>query len=213
MRTAYPSTLYRFPLLVKGITQERLGQPTLTPRFRQHGAFVIEERLWCPALRKIRSTTCVSYQPQEVAISHTAAGHVTPDVVLVPPGLPPPNVDIWCRYLIIRDFGVNSPHVKLAARNDPFFRNLLHSFETNQSLLFRIVGYSDCVGAERNNLQLRKGRARNVFNLLGASARARVMAVIAGPPQTFLTDNSTIAARADNRAVVIEVVVNTPQTI
>ncbi len=196
-----------------GTTQERLGRPELTPQFRQHGDFVIRERQWCPELRTIRSDTCVSYQPEEIAISHTAAGHVTPDVVLVPSGLPAPDVKILCRYLVIRDFGVDWRHVKLATRSEPFFKNMLSQFETNTSLLFRIVGYSDCVGFEKNNLPLRKGRARNVFNLLGASARARVMTVTAAPPQTFLTDNSTIVARANNRSVVIEFFVNTAQTI
>jgi hypothetical protein len=198
----------------KGIAQEQLlGQPPLTPQFRQYGDFVIREKQWCPELRKIRSNTSVSYQPQEVVISHTASGHLTPDVVLVPPGPLAPNVNILCRYLILRDFGVDWRHVKLATRNEQFFKDMLSQFETDKSLLFRIVGYSDCVGFERNNLPLRKGRARNVFNLLGSSTRARVITVTAAPSQTFLTDNSTIAARANNRSVVIEFFVNTSQTI
>ena len=166
---------------------------------------------WCPELRKIRSDTCASYQPQEIAISHTASGHLTPDVVLVPPGPLGPNSNIRCRYLIIRDFGVDWRHVKLAARNEQLFKDMLNRFEADKSLLFRIVGYSDCGGVERNNFLLRRGRARNVFKLLGASARSRVMAVTVAPPQTFLTDNATIAARAHNRAVVIEVFVNAQQ--
>jgi hypothetical protein len=168
---------------------------------------------WCPQLSKIESSICFPYQPQEIAVSRTAAGHVTPDVVLVPSGVPAPNVIITCRYLIIRDFGVDWRHVKLAARNEQLFKNMLSQFETDKSLLFRITGYSDCGGFEKNNLPLRKGRARNVFKLLGPSARTRVMAVTAAPPHTFLTDNSTIAARANNRAVVIEFFVNATQTI
>ena len=98
---------------------------------------------WCPELRKIRSDTCASYQPQEIAISHTASGHLTPDVVLVPPGPLGPNGNIRCRYLIIRDFGVDWRHVKLAARNRQLFKDMLNRFEADKSLLFRIVGYSD----------------------------------------------------------------------
>jgi hypothetical protein len=168
---------------------------------------------WCPKLDTIQSHLCFPYQPQEIAVSRTAAGHVTPDVVLIPPGLPAPNVIFACRHLIIRDFGVDWRHVKVAARNEPLFKNMLQQFETNQSLLFRIVGYSDCAGFEKNNLPLRKGRARNVFNLLGPSARKRVMAVSAAPLHTYLTNNSTIVARANTRAVVIEFFVNGQQTI
>jgi hypothetical protein len=168
---------------------------------------------WCPELGKIQSNTCFPYEPQEIAISRTAAGHLTPDVVLVQPGIVLPNVIVSCRYLIIRDFGVDWRHVKLAARNEQLFKNWLNRFETDKSLLFRIVGYSDCVGVERSNFFLRRGRARNVFKLLGSSARSRVMAVIAAPPQTYLTDNSTIAARANNRSVVIEFFMNSSQGI
>lgn len=168
---------------------------------------------WCPELAKIRSNTCFSYEPQEIAISRTAAGHLTPDVVLVQPGMVLPNVIVSCRYLIIRDFGVDWRHVKLAARNEQLFKDWLNQFETDKSLFFRIVGYSDCLGVERNNFLLRRGRARNVFKLLGSSARSRVMAVIAAPPQTYLTDNSTVAARANNRSVVIEFFLNSSQVI
>lgn len=168
---------------------------------------------WCPELGKIQSNTCFPYEPQEIVISRTAAGHLTPDVVLVQPGMVMRNVIASCRYLIVHDFGVDWRHVKLAARNEQLFQNWLNRFETDESLFFRIVGYSDCAGVEQNNLLLRRGRARNVFKLLGSSARSRVMAVIAAPPGTYLTDNSTVAARANNRSVVIEILVNTSQTI
>lgn len=168
---------------------------------------------WCPELGKIQSNTCVLYEPQEIAISRTAAGHLTPDVVLVQPGAPLPNTIVLCGYLIIRDFGVDWRHVKLAARNEQLFKDSLNRFETDKSLFFRIVGYSDCAGIERNNFLLRRGRARNVFKLFGSSARSRVTAVIAAPLQTFLTDNSTSAARANNRSVVIEFFVNSSQII
>jgi hypothetical protein len=168
---------------------------------------------WCPELSKIQSRACFSYEPHEITISRTAAGHLTPDAVLVQPGAPLRNTIVSCGYLIIRDFGVDWRHAKLAARNEQLFKDWLNQFETNKSLFFRIVGYSDCVGIERNNSYLRKCRALNVRKLLGSSARARVMAVTAAPPNTFLTDNSTIAARANNRSVVIEFFVNTPQII
>ncbi len=123
------------------------------------------------------------------------------------------NVAVSCRYLIIRDFGVDWRHVKLAARNEQLLEDHLNRFETDKSLFFRIVGYSDCVDVERRNLFLRKGRAQNVFRLLGKSARSRVITVIAAPPETYLTENSTVAGRANNRAVVIEFFVSGSQTI
>ena len=91
-----------------------LGQSTPTPQLRQQGDFVTREYQWCPQLNKIQSNACFPYEPGEIAISHTAAGHVTPDVVLVPSGIPAPTVKIVCQYLIIRDFGVDWRHIKLA---------------------------------------------------------------------------------------------------
>lgn len=199
-----------------GLGQPRgpLPQPVLpgTPPARMPTNPLVPKQ-WCPELGKIKSSTCFSYEAQEIAISRTAAGHLTPDVVLVQPGKVLPNVVVSCRYLIIRDFGVDWRHVKLAARNEQLLKDHLNRFETDKSLFFRIVGYSDCVDVERRNLFLRRGRAQNVFRLLGKSARSRVMAVIAAPPQTYLTENSTVATRANNRAVVIEFFVSDSQTI
>lgn len=181
-------------------------------RLKQDGSVVVENDS-CPQLSKITSETCVAYQPNEIRISHTEPGHATPDVILVPAGLPGPNVKIICQYLIIRDFGVNWRHLKTATINEQFFKDMLARFEADKSLVFRIVGYTDCVGVERHNTFLRKGRARNVFNLMGTSARSRVISVGGAPPKTYLTDNSTIAARADNRSVVIEFSVNSSATL
>jgi hypothetical protein len=197
----------------RGIFYPGLGEP-LKPRFRQEGDFVLREKEWCPELRKIESQTCVPrYDPTEPGISFTEAGHLTPDVVVIPAGLPGPDIVITCRYLIIRDFGVDWRHVKKAPQEELLFKLWKAFFEVNKSLLFRIVGYTDCIGPETKNAPLRKGRAVNVFNLLGPSARSRVMETKAAPAHTFLTDNTTVAGRANNRSVVIEFFVNDPRVI
>lgn len=164
---------------------------------------------WCAKLPQVVSHVCAVYTPTEIAVSRTAAGHVMPDVLLLPSTPPTPpggqKVTVACQYLVIRDFGVDWRHVKLATRNEQLFKDSLARFEADNSLAFHIVGYSDCVGAERNNFLLRRGRARNVFKLFGRSARKRVMAVVAAPAHTYLLDNSTVARRAINRSVVIEI--------
>src|SRR5262249_37017053 len=71
----------------EGVTQERLGLISRSPAIRQQGDFVIIENEWCPELQKIQSNTCASYGPNEVRLSYTEAGHLTPDVVLAPSGL------------------------------------------------------------------------------------------------------------------------------
>jgi hypothetical protein len=159
---------------------------------------------WCPELPKVNSNAVFPYQPNEIAISHTEAGHLAQDV-----GMFPDVGNPVCQYLIIRDFGVDWRHVKSSTKNDLLLLTQLNRFETDKSLQFQIVGYSDCVGSERNNFLLRRGRARNVFQLLGQNARSRVFAVGAAPAHTYLTVNSTVASRAVNRSVVIEIFIDT----
>ena len=164
----------------------------------------------CPALEKSNNNFCYPYAPNEIAISKTETGHLTPDVVLVQPTVGPGmlNVVVTCRYLIIRDFGVTWRHLKRSTLSETLLKDSLALFESDKSLTFRIIGYSDCVGPESKNLFYRKGRARNVFNLFRPSARSRVMAWGPAPAGVFLTDNSTVIARARSRAVVIEVFTN-----
>jgi hypothetical protein len=173
----------------------------------------LPDKPWCPELATIKSSVCAAYAPTEIAVSTTAAGHLTPDVVLVQPMAMVPGVALACEHLVIRDFGVDWRHVKWAARNEQLFRDSMARFETDKSLTFRILGYSDCVGAERNNFLLRRGRAHNIFLLLGKSARSRVLSTKAAPEGSYLTDNSTIAARARNRAVVIQIFLNSVKSI
>jgi len=161
----------------------------------------------CSELAKVHSNAVFPYQPNEVATSRTEVGHLAADVAMVPPGA------AICQYLIIWDFGVDWRHLKTSTKLDPLLVLQLNRFETDKSLQFQIVGFSDCVGAERNNLFLRTGRARNVFHLLGPSARSRVFAVKAAPPHEYLYENTTAADRAANRAVVIEIFAGATGTI
>ena len=190
-----------------------LGQPVRT-KIEQHGDCVLFEKDWCPELSKSKSTTCVpAYAAGEQQTSHTNAGHWPSDVVLVPGGLTGPGVNITCRYLIIRDFGVDWRHIKEPTKRELPLLLWLARFETDTTLLFRIVGYSDCIGTPAKNTFLRKGRAFNVLNLLGPSAKKRVLSVGGAPLDTFLVDNTTVQSRANNRSVVIEFFKNPPTVI
>jgi hypothetical protein len=163
---------------------------------------------WCPAPPKIVSTDVFPYQANEVAISFTEAGHLTPDVVLTGAAAS----DSLCQFLLIRDFGVNWRHIKVSTLHEALLTAQLQRFETDKTLQFMILGYSDSAGSERNNVFLRTGRARNVFSLLGPSARSRALMAPAKPNEYF-TVNSTVASRAQNRSVVVHILVNSSGTI
>jgi len=152
----------------------------------------------CSPLAKVHSAAVFPYLANEVAKSRTEVGHLGVDVSLVPPaGI--------CQYLIIWDFGVDWRHLKNIAKRDPLLAAQLIRFETDKSLQFQIVGYSDSTGGERNNSFLRTGRAKNVFHLFGPSARSRVFSVKPASHYEYLKDNTTVMNRAANRAVVVEI--------
>jgi hypothetical protein len=164
---------------------------------------------WCPAPPKVVSTDVFPYQANEIAISLTEGGHLTPDVVLT--GAAASNS--LCQFLLIRDFGVNWRHIKALTLHDALLSAQLQRFETDKTLQFMILGYSDSAGPERNNVFLRTGRARNVFHLLGPSARSRTAVVKPATPNEYFTVNSTVASRAQNRSVVIHILANGSGTI
>ena len=81
---------------------------------------------------------------------------------------------------------------------------------TNSSTRIFITGYSDCVGPEKNNFALRRGRADGVARMLqqlagpGGRYLSGKLKTAAAPPGSYLADNSTVQGRAQNRAVRIE---------
>ena len=146
---------------------------------------------------------CAPYTAGEVDKSRTAAGHLTPDVVQ------------HARGLVIRDFGVDWRHVKPQVANEPGLRNWLQQIvpviQSNTSTTIRILGFSDCVGPERGNRELRRGRAVRVQQLLQrlsgnswSTLRPRIVFVDAAPADDYLDVNSTVEGRATNRGVLIE---------
>jgi outer membrane protein OmpA-like peptidoglycan-associated protein len=135
---------------------------------------------------------CPQYQRGEVEKSRTEAGHFATDVTL-------DNGRI-----LIADYGVDSSTVKNSTKQEPLLKQWLAAFDSNATYRLRILGYSDCVGAENNNIALRTGRAERVYALLGKNAQMRVTFKGPAPPGTYVSDNATLEGRARNRSVVIE---------
>lgn len=150
------------------------------------------------------AVACAPYAAGEVAKSRTAAGHLGPDVVE------------HGRGLVIRDFGVDWRHVKPKVANEPALRSWLQEIvpviQSNPGTTIRILGFSDCVGPERGNRGLRRGRAVRVRQLLQRLSgsrwsilKPRIVFVDAAPADDYLDVNSTVEGRAVNRGVLIEI--------
>lgn len=140
----------------------------------------------------VAESKCIGYRPGEIQISKTAKGHLEADVRLTARGLE------------IADFSVDWRSVKTSTQQEQLLKDWLIKFDTNPDYRLRIVGYSDCVGKEKNNKLLRDGRAKRVYELLGKGARSRTIFVGSASPSVYLADNSNAEGRARNRGVVIE---------
>jgi hypothetical protein len=149
------------------------------------------------------AATCAPYSSGEVDKSRSAAGHLTPDVIE------------HARGLVIRDFGVDWRHVKSAVGSEPalkkWVQEIVQVIRANPATTIRILGFSDCVGPERDNRLLRRGRAQRVQQLLQQMAgsawpvlKPKIGLVDSAPIDDYLDVNSTVAGRAGNRAVLIE---------
>jgi outer membrane protein OmpA-like peptidoglycan-associated protein len=147
---------------------------------------------------------CSPYQPGEVAKSKTQRGFLPSKVIQHPRGL------------LIADFGVDWSTPNDAVKREPLLREWLRSIvqvvRANPSTKIRIIGFSDCVGKEKNNSFLRRHRARRVYQLLDQLLRSSPqwkdlrsrITTSAAPTGDYIADNSTIEGRAKNRGVLIE---------
>jgi outer membrane protein OmpA-like peptidoglycan-associated protein len=144
------------------------------------------------------SKDCAKYDTNEVSKSRTEDGLLNNDVFI--PGamsLIDKKDDI-----VIADFGVDRGSVKDSTKANPVLQQWINAFENNSEYWLEIEGYSDCVGVERYNAELRHRRAAKVFQLF-RKARSRVRFHKAAPQNEYLRDNGDVEGRAVNRGVTI----------
>jgi len=142
---------------------------------------------------------CVDYTTGERDKSFTEDGIQTDDVTQLPDGR-----------LLLADFGVDWRHVKKSLATNPLLQGMIAQYEADKSYKIDIYGYTDCIGNELNNVHLRKGRAQNVFNLLGSEAKTRTNHTDLAEMGNYINDNSTAENRAKNRSVTIYAVHEMP---
>jgi hypothetical protein len=154
---------------------------------------IIGENTW-KRMRALFKLECPGYMPGEKEKSSTPEGHLPGDVILLQ------GDRLW-----IADFEVGKTYVKPSAMNQKLLKDWLSRFENDAAYKLEIIGYSDCVGREKDNLELRRGRAEAIFKLLKPGVQARVIdKPRAAPAGTYLSENFTFLGRAKNRAVIIK---------
>lgn len=173
------------------------GRAGSGPHLQQAAGKRAVQRLLYPGAgvvqRQPADADCPGYETGEFRKSYSAAGHLTYDVFTYPAG---------SDNLLVADYGVDSGSIKDATRDDPILQANLSVFKSDAGKRWTIRGYSDCVGNERDTY-LRWRRAKKLYNLLPAPARARATIEVA-PLGEFVTANDTVEHRAMNRGVVIK---------
>lgn len=108
--------------------------------------------------------------------------------------------------ILISNFDIGSPRIKNSLTSDPLWAQFWGQMVTQTNRRWRIKGFSDCQGSEDRNLLLRWERAIAINNLLPRYARMQVDRFEAAPLTDCMAENSSIANRALNRSVLIELV-------
>jgi len=136
---------------------------------------------------------CPGYERGESEKSRSEQGILPADVIKLPRGL------------LIADFGAGVSTIKEFTRREKLLQDWLRAAKSDlYSIFLRIYGYTDCVGSEKNNVDLRKKRAQQVNALLGKDLQSRVLFTGSAPPGEYVSDNNTKEGRARNRGALIE---------
>jgi hypothetical protein len=141
---------------------------------------------------------CPGYQKGEIEKSRCQQGpcqqgHLLADVIPHPRGL------------LIADFGVGWSGIKESTKKEKLLQDWLGAAKSDlYSIFLRIYGYSDCVGKEKNNIDLRRERAKRVYALLDKDLQSRVSFIGPARAGEYVADNKTLEGRAKNRGVIIE---------
>jgi len=148
--------------------------------------------------------TCVKqYETGEEHKSFNPPSHLPSDVIVHPRGL------------LLADYGVDwrtppsTMHREKALKD--WLVEAVKVIDANPTTGIRIIGYSDCVGKERHNKDLRLGRAKKTLALfaemLGAGKSWNTLksktTTEAAPTGDYIASNDTVEGRAQNRGVLL----------
>ncbi|NJO12677.1 MAG: DUF4157 domain-containing protein [Gammaproteobacteria bacterium] len=102
--------------------------------------------------------------------------------------------------VLIANFDIGSDAIKPNLHSTLYWQQFLRTIAANGSR-WRMLGFTDCQGADRLNQNLRAARAAAVFKLLPAQLRSQIVSQGAAPIEQCVTENDTAGDRALNRSV------------
>jgi outer membrane protein OmpA-like peptidoglycan-associated protein len=107
-------------------------------------------------------------------------------------------------WLTVQDFGIDQDSVPLTMTQSDDWRRMMSMILGDPNTHVAVLGFSDCIGTEQNNQNLRDRRADAVVKAMPTEARAKVGALKGWAGSlTYLFPNDTAENRARNRMVVV----------
>jgi outer membrane protein OmpA-like peptidoglycan-associated protein len=107
--------------------------------------------------------------------------------------------------LSVQDFGIDKDTVTPGMTQTDDWRRMMSMILGDPTTSVAVLGYSDCMGGEQNNQDLRNRRANAVIKAMPPEAQAKVSPFYKGwfGGMTYLYPNDTVENRARNRMAYI----------
>ena len=103
--------------------------------------------------------------------------------------------------LDIVDFAVNSSALPPGVTSSSDWQRGMSLILGDPSMRVAVSAFTDCVGADQENLSLRRSRRDSVMNVMPAAVRSKVLFSFVITATDFLDTNTTAEGRARNRSV------------
>lgn len=105
--------------------------------------------------------------------------------------------------LLLQDFAIDQDTVTPSMTQSDDWRRMMSMILGDPTVSVAVLGYSDCIGSEKNNQQLRSRRANAIINAMPAEAQAKINPVFRGwwGQLEYQFPNDTAQNRARNRMV------------
>ncbi len=148
--------------------------------------------------RAVVQRACPPTRPaEEKALSKTGAGLLATDVTF----------DRKANRVSIADFPVGDATPPGGVATEPDWERAKSVIAGTPSVgpIVGILGFSDCLGSESRNIELRQKRADAVLALLPPVVKSKVMLASGELTGNFLAGNDTAEQRARNRAVIVRI--------
>jgi outer membrane protein OmpA-like peptidoglycan-associated protein len=160
---------------------------------RQYGNRYVQQVISLSQTRETRiqrQTACPPRPAGESALSRAPGGVLPVNVV-----------SSSANQLDIQDFAVDSDVMPDNVTNSLDWQRTMSLIAGNPAMRVAVTGFTDCVGTQQENLNLRRQRVQAVIAAMPQTVQAKILFSFTISTTNFLDTNTTAEGRARNRSV------------